>query len=90
MGFVIGLILFGIPSVLVAGYKGFKPLRWIIAFGLIGLIVVAALPSAKAKNISSEEADKRAEKANKIGGWMAGINLVTGVIAIIIVLIANS
>jgi hypothetical protein len=90
MGFIIGLILFGIPSVLVAGSKGFKPLRWIIAFGLIGLIVVISLPSAKAKDISSEESIKRAEKANKIGGWMAIINLVSGVIVTLIILIANS
>jgi hypothetical protein len=87
VGFIIGLILFGIPSAIVAGVKGFKPFRWLIAFGFIGLIVVATLANANARGISDEEVAKRAEKANKIGAWMAGINLGLGLVILVISLI---
>lgn len=76
--FIIGLIIFGIPSAIIAGTKGFKHFRWLIAFGLLGLIVVVSLASAKAKEISLEEASLRAQKADNIGGWMAGLNLGLG------------
>jgi hypothetical protein len=89
MGAIIGLILFGIPSVIIAGSKGFKPFRWLIAFGLIGLIVVAFMPSAKAAGISPEEAQQRSERANRIGALMTGLN-VGLTILLIIVALANS
>ena len=89
MGAIIGLILFGIPSVIIAGSKGFSPFRWLIAFGLIGLIVVISLPSANAKSITSEEKEARKKKADNIGGWMTGINIGLGVIVFIISLMAH-
>lgn len=89
MGAIIGLILFGIPSVIIAGVKGFSPFRWLIAFGLIGLIVVISLPSAKADSITAEESEARINRANNIGGWMTGINLGLGVIIFMISLIAR-
>ncbi len=81
---IIGLILFGIPSVIIAWNKGFGPFRWLIAFGLIGLIVVISLPSANAKSITTEESEARTNRADNIGGWMAGINIGLGVIGLII------
>ena len=86
MGFIIGLIIFGIPSAIVAGVKGFKALRWLIAFGLIGLIVVACMSSAKDAGITPEESQRRANKANTVGAWMAGINLTLGVVGILLVM----
>lgn len=90
MGFLIGLILFGIPSVIIAGTKGFKPFRWLLAFGLIGLIVVISLASAKAQDILPEEALRRAEKADSIGGWMTGINIGLGLVIFLISLAMNA
>ena len=58
MGFIIGLVIFGIPSAIIAGVKGFKPFRWLIAFGLIGLIVVGSMASATKKGISEDDARK--------------------------------
>ena len=72
---MIGLLLFGIPAAIIAGFKGFKWGRWILALGLIGFIWIIFLKSAKAKDISSEEAARRAEKANNTGGWLAVINI---------------
>ena len=73
MGAIIGVIIFGIPSAIIAGSKGFKSLRWLLAFGLIGLIVVACLSSARAKDISDEEREQRASRANSIGATMCGL-----------------
>jgi hypothetical protein len=75
MGMILGLILFGIPSAIVATKKGFATFRWLFAFGLIGLIVVACLPSARAQGITSSEAVMRTDKADSVGAWMCGINI---------------
>jgi hypothetical protein len=89
MGAIIGLVLFGIPSVIIAATKGFSPFRWLFAFGFIGLIVVASLPGAKESYINAEESESRINRANNIGGWMTGINLGLAVIVFLIVIIAN-
>jgi O-antigen ligase len=73
MGAILGVIIFGIPSALIAKAKGFLALRWLVAFGLIGLIVVSCLAGANARGISEEERLQRAAKANKIGAVMAGL-----------------
>ena len=84
MGPLVGLVLFGIPSAIIAGAKGFKPLRWLFAFGLIGLIVVASMGSAKAKDISPEEREQRAAKANKTGAIMCGLCLGLSAVLVLI------
>jgi len=89
MGFFIGLILFGIPSAIIASVKGFKPFRWLIALGLIGLIVVSSLSSANARGITEEEAQLRTVKANSIGATMALINVGLSVILIFVVLVST-
>ena len=71
MGAIVGLIIFGIPSAIIAKAKGFKPLRWLIAMGLIGLIVVSCLSSAKAKDISEDEQRLRAANGDKTGAALA-------------------
>lgn len=70
-----GVILFGIPAAIIAYFKGFKPFRWLFAFGLIGLVVLLFLKSAKADYLPPEDAAARADKANAIGAWMCGIAL---------------
>lgn len=67
----VGLIAVG-P--IIASRKGFAALRW-LPLGILGLIVVLSLPSAKAQDITKEESAKRAAKANKLGAWMCGIIL---------------
>jgi len=86
---IVGLILFGIPSAIIAANKGFAALRWVIAFGLIGLIVVCSLDSAKAQGITPEESARRAEKGNTVGAWMCGINLGLAALSIIVLLAAH-
>ena len=85
-----GLLLFGIPAAIIAKIKGFKSLRWLLALGIIGFIWVLFLKSAKAQEISSEEAVGRAEKANTVGAWLCGINVGLAVIVLIFMLASNS
>jgi hypothetical protein len=85
---IIGLLLFGIPAAIVAANKGFKPLRWIIAFGALGLIVVLCLSNAKEKGITQDQSLARAAKANTVGAWLCGINF--GLLSISILSLASS
>jgi len=84
--FLIGLILFGIPSAFIASSKGFKSLRWLIALGLIGLIVVSCKASAKERGISPEEADARAKSGDSTGATLAWIDVGLSVLFLLIVL----
>ena len=88
MGAIIGLI-FGVISAFIAASKGFKPFRWILALGFIGFITILFLPSALAEDITDEEAEQRAMKANSIGAWMAWINVALGVL-LVLILAANA
>ena len=87
MGAIIGLI-FGIIAAFIASSKGFKSLRWILALGIVGFFTVIFMPSAQADGISTEEAERRASKANNVGAWMAWINVILGVIIGVIAIIA--
>jgi hypothetical protein len=75
---LLGLMLFGVPSMMVASKKGFADSRWLLTFGIIGLIIVCCLPSAKARGISHEISRARRERANTIGAVLCGINVAVG------------
>lgn len=88
MGAIVGLVIFGIPAAIIAYSKGFKPFRWLIAMGLIGLIVVICLSSAKATDISEEEQSRRAIKGNKTGAGLAWTSVGLSVLFTLIGLVA--
>lgn len=73
---LLGMMLFGLPSYFLASRKGFENARWILTFGLIGLIVLLCLPSAHQRGISYDEVRSRAHKANKIGAILCATNVV--------------
>ena len=77
-------IVLGVFAYAIAEYKGFKPLRWLITVPIVGLVVVSLLPKVEKEGVSSEEADKRLENADKVGAWMAGINV--GLFAVLVVI----
>ena len=83
------LLLFGIPAAIIAKVKGFRALRWFFGLGIVGLIWVIFLKSAKAEGISPEVSSEREEKANTVGAWLCGINFGLAAIALIILLAAN-
>jgi hypothetical protein len=80
---IFGLMIFGIPAMVIAEKKGFKGARWLLAFGLIGLIIVCVLPSAKKRGIDYGQARKRAAVANSIGAWLCGANALVLFISLI-------
>jgi len=86
VGFIIGMVLFGIPSALIARAKGFLALRWIFALGVIGLITVSCLPSAEASGITDEEKVLRADRGDKIGAWMCGIAVAINALLVLVLL----
>ncbi len=76
-------LVFGIIMMIIASSKGFDPLRWLLAAGLLGLIIIFFLPSAKETGIDDAEKQKRIRRANSIGGIIS----VFAIILIIIFLI---
>ena len=83
------LIVFGFIMIIVASVKGFNPMRWFFAAGLLGLIILFFLPSASAKDIDENEKLKRAERGNKVGTVISIIALILAGILIFVV-ISNS
>ena len=73
LGPIVGAGVFGIPSAIVAMVKGFRPFRWMFAFGVIGLFVVTVLPSARSIGLSEEEQRRRLDQANRIGDGMCAV-----------------
>lgn len=65
-----------IISPIIAMRKGFKPLRWILSFGIIGLVTVLFMPSARVDGITLEDAQRRAARANKVGAVMFGVSII--------------
>jgi hypothetical protein len=90
MGAIVGLILFGIPSAVIAFAKGLKPLRWLMGLGVIGLVVVICLPSANQKDISDEEIERRQVMGNRTGAIMFGITIGISVILTLVVFAMSS
>src|SRR5579871_323760 len=64
---IIAIMLFGFPSMIVASKKGFADSRWLLTFGIIGLVIVSCMPSARKKGISHNEARRRRRNADETG-----------------------
>jgi hypothetical protein len=84
MGLIISLVI-AIIMCVIAAKKGFNPVLWFFSLGLIGLIVVLCLKSAKAPGIDEAEAAARRKRGNTVGGVLTGITAVIIVIGIIAV-----
>jgi general secretion pathway protein G len=69
-------------SPIIAKHKGFKSLRWVLSFGIIGLVTVLCLPTARAEEITPEEKKRRAHIADITGACMTAASIV--VVAILI------
>ncbi len=82
---MIGLILlvvFGPINVIIALIKGFNPVVWFFGAGILGLIVILFMPSArKVKKTDEVLYKKRKEDGNNAGYIMLGV--------VILAIIAN-
>ena len=87
MGILIFIVSAAIMA-LIAIKKGFNPLAWILAAGLIGIIILLSLPSAKEPGLDEETIQKRIRKGNHIGNIISIIVIV--ILIVIFVAMYNS
>jgi len=85
MRIIFGLIVMAVMGV-IAGKKGFNPWAWILAGGLIGFIILLALPSANAEGVDNATREARARRGNTIGMVISAL----AIVLIIVVLAALS
>jgi len=69
------MIILGTIMVVVADKKGFNGILWFMAAGLLGLIILACLPSAKKVGISDADVASRKSTGNLVGGILSGISI---------------
>lgn len=79
MGLVFFIVLSGV-MVLIAYNKGFNPFAWILTGGLIGLIFIMRLPSAKEQGIDEETKEIRIRKGNNTGSIISAVAIGLGVV----------
>jgi uncharacterized membrane protein len=82
MGLIIGIVVAIIMGV-IAYRKGFNPVFWILAGGIIGLVVVLLMPSANAEGIDETERATRRRRGNITGGVLSAIIIVVIIIFIL-------
>jgi hypothetical protein len=75
MGIVPGLVMCAVTASF-AHRKGFNPLLWILGGGLLGLILLAIMPSANAPEISYEQKQARVKNGNIAGGILSAVVVV--------------
>jgi hypothetical protein len=68
--FNIGL---GIISWFIARKKGFNPWCWVVAMGILGLILVLCLPPANAAGIDPMKLQKRKSLARTVGTSLSAL-----------------
>lgn len=79
MGIVI-LILTGVLMAYLAHRKGFNPWAWILTGGIIGLIFIFRLPSAREEGLDEYAIEERKRKGNNTGSIISAIALIFGIL----------
>lgn len=81
---IVVLLVFGIINAIIAYKKGFNPLIWFFASGLLGLIILCIIPSAKELfELEPEEYLKRKKFGNTIGLIVVSLSVIYGIVRII-------
>ena len=83
MGGLIMLGIFGIIMVIIASSKGFNPLCWFFAAGLLGFIVLVFFPSANKSGLSWEEKAVRAKRGNTVGTVISVLAVGLGILLLV-------
>jgi uncharacterized membrane protein YbhN (UPF0104 family) len=79
MGLIIGLII-GVITGLLASRKGYLFIAWVLAGGLIGLIVLAFLPQTKEPSLAPEERARLVRRGNIIGTVLSVVEVGVGIL----------
>jgi len=78
MGLVI-LVLLGLITAGFAYRKGFNPVIWFFAAGILGLLVLAFLPYVNEKStLTLEQIAAKKKSGNFIGGVISGLSILFG------------
>lgn len=81
---ILYLLVFGIINAIIAHKKGFNPLIWFFASGLLGLIIVCIIPSAKELfEFEPEEYLKRKKTGDTVGLILVSLSVILGIVRII-------
>jgi hypothetical protein len=85
MQFIVPLAI-AIGTAAFANSKGYSPIAWFLAGGLLGLITLAILPNLNTTTLPPEEVSKKRTTGNMIGG---GISLLAIVLVVFILMSAS-
>ena len=79
------IVVAGGVNALIAKLKGFNPFLWFFTAGLLGLILVVLLPSAKKVEKGTEEYNQRRARAN----WWGYVIVIFASVFVIIEIISH-
>ena len=82
MGFVLIAVICGVTALL-AARKGYNPIIWFFAGGIIGLLVLAFLPNVKDGGFSGEELQQKLKTGNIAGGIIAAIAIAFMIVGLV-------
>ena len=77
------IVVTGGINALIAKLKGFNPILWFFTAGILGLILVVLLPSARKVEKGTEEYNQRRARAN----WWGYVILISASVFVIIEII---
>lgn len=73
-------LVFGLLTAYLAHRKGYNPVLWFFAAGLIGLICILILPDVSKSDMSDEERAGQIKRGNIIGGVIVALSLVLSLV----------
>jgi hypothetical protein len=79
----VGIVIVVITCLL-ARERGFNPWLWVLTAGVLGLVFLLGIPSAKAPGINDEERAKRRRTGDTVGGVISSIVAVLLVVVLIL------
>jgi hypothetical protein len=68
-------LFFGILAAFTARNKGYKWYYWILALGLVGLIVILLMPDTTKSGLSDDERIKMRNRGERTGGILSVISI---------------
>jgi hypothetical protein len=66
-------VAIGVVTALLAWRKGYNPMLWFLAAGVIGLLILAFLPFANEANLPSGARDTLKKRGDMIGGVISAV-----------------
>ena len=75
---IVPVIFFGLITALLAARKGYNPLCWFLAGGVVGLILLAFRPFTNDENLSAAERTSLQQSGNRLGLIISGVGIVFG------------